>query len=247
MRAVASLIFRSSPLRPPASLHQPLAAASPAPPICRPHSEKPECFKGGLYLRKFALVPLTSAVVLFVSLAHAQQLDVAVGAGILLSTKNTNATANYIPPPEKGGLYPSFSFTRIFKNRYGYNGEVATVYKYQLYNGYQQYRPILYDLNAVYAPQVAKRITAELMGGIGGQRVLFYNQYATCSFGGGCATALNSNHFLLHLGAGVRYTAWRHFFVRPEAHLYRIVNNSQFHSDNVLRVGVSVGYTFGHE
>jgi hypothetical protein len=36
--------------------------------------------------------------------------------------------------------------------------------------------------------------------------------------------------------------------VRPEAHLYRIVNNTNtFHSDNVLRVGASVGYTFGRK
>ena len=51
--------------------------------------------------------------------------------------------------------------------------------------------------------------------------------------------------FSLHLGGDIRYRVWRHFFVRPEAHLYHIVNNVEFHSDNVLRVGGSFGYTFG--
>jgi len=51
----------------------------------------------------------------------------------------------------------------------------------------------------------------------------------------------------IDIGADVRYTAWRHFFVRPEAHFYRIFNNNEFHSGNVLRLGVSVGYTFSSQ
>ena len=203
----------------------------------------------GLYLRKFALIPSACAALLFVAfvaLAHAQQVDVAVGGGILLSTKNMNASQNYTPPPEKGGIYPSGSFTRIFQNRFGYSAEVATSYKREIYNGYQEFRPILYDANAVFAPRVAKRATADLMAGVGGETVLFYNQYGYCGFSAGCTNHLTSNHFLFHFGGGIRYTVWRHIFVRPEAHLYHIVNNtSDFHSDNVLRVGASVGYTFG--
>lgn len=195
-------------------------------------------------MRKFALFAFAPAIVLLASLAHAQQLDVAVGAGILVSAKNTSASANYLPPAEKGGIYPSFSFLRTFKNHYGYSAEVATVYKRQLYNGYQEYRPILYDFNGVYTWHLANKTDFDLMAGIGGQRVLFYNQYASCTFGGGCASALNSNHLLTHVGAEVRYTVWRHIFVRPEAHWYYIVNNTQFHSGNMLRVGGSIGYTF---
>lgn len=219
-----------------------------APPMWRPHPRSLNELIRGLYLRKFAVVPSACAVLLLSStLARAQQTDVAVGAGILLSTKNITASEGYLPPPEKGGLYPSFSIVRILKNRYGYSGEFAYSYKQHLYNGYQEYRPILYDFNGIFAPHVAKRTDAEIMAGVGGQTVLFYNQYGSCSFSSGCATHLDNNQFLFHLGIGIRYTAWRHYFVRPEAHLYHIVNNSNFHSDNVLRVGASVGYTFGHK
>ena len=34
-------------------------------------------------------------------------------------------------------------------------------------------------------------------------------------------------------------------FVRPEAHYYRISNNFQFNSGNIVRLGVSIGYTIG--
>jgi len=196
-------------------------------------------------LRKFALVLTACAVGLFATLAHAQQVDVALGAGILLSTTNLTASQAYLPPAEKGGIYPSFSIDRILTNRFGYNGEVALSYKHEVYNGFQDYRPIFYDLNVVFAPHLAKKIDADFMAGVGGERVLFYSPSGSCNFPGGCSTALNSNHFLFHLGVGVRYSLWRRYFVSPEAHFYHIVNNVEFHSDNVLRVGASIGYRFG--
>jgi hypothetical protein len=196
-------------------------------------------------LRKFVLLMSVCALLRFAAVAHAQQIDVAVGAGILESTKNTSASQNFLPPPEKGGLYPSFSFDRIFKNHFGYSAEIAYRYHYALYNYYQQFRPLLYDVNAVFAPTLAKRTNANLMAGLGGQTVLFYSSYGGCYYASGCTTHLDSNHFLLHAGAGIQYRLWRGVFVRPEAHYYHIVNNTTvFHSDNVLRLGASIGYTF---
>ena len=202
----------------------------------------------GQYLSKFAVVLFAGVIVLFSSIfAGAQQTDVAVGAGILLSTKNISASQSYLPPPEKGGLYPSFSIVHIRPDRFGYSGEFTYAYKEHLYNGYQEYRPILYDFNAVFAPHVTNRADAEIMGGVGGQTVIFYNIYGSCGFASGCSTHLNSNEFLFHASLGIRYRIFRSYFVRPEAHLYHIVNNSNFHSDNVFRVGASVGYTFGQK
>jgi hypothetical protein len=84
------------------------------------------------------------------------------------------------------------------------------------------------------------------MAGIGGETLLFYAPYFGCGIPtGGCQTFLNSTHFLVHAGVGIRYSVWRRLFVRPEAHWYFITDNYQFHSDNLFRIGVSVGYTFG--
>jgi hypothetical protein len=86
----------------------------------------------------------------------------------------------------------------------------------------------------------------DLMGGIGLQSTRFYAFQATsnCVNFGACYSS--SHHFLVDVGAGIRYYVWGHVFVRPEAHFYHIVNNtSDFSSNNVVRVGASIGYTLG--
>ena len=198
-------------------------------------------------MRKFALLQSACAVLLFAGFARAQHMDVTVGAGTLVSSKYTTSSEAYLPPSEKTGLYPSVSVDRIFKNRFGFNAEVAFRAKQGLYNGYQGYRPVFYDVNGVFAPRLGKKTSADLMAGIGGETVLFYTQYANCStlYPAGCTTNLTSNHLMGHLGGGVRYYFWHNFFVRPEAHLYLIHNDTQFSSAYVGRVAASVGYTFG--
>lgn len=196
-------------------------------------------------MRKLALFASVCAVLLFANFAHSQQIDVAGGAGEVYSSKNYNASLAYLPPAETGGIYPSFTIDRIKENHFGYSAEFVTVYKKQLYNGYQEYRPFLYDVNGLFTHHVAKRANLDLTAGAGGETVLFYAP-GTCQYSTGCITHLNSNHFLVHAGAGFRYTVWRRVFVRPEANYYYILHNTQdFHSSNVIRLGASVGYTFG--
>ncbi len=199
----------------------------------------------GAVLRKFALITSACTVLLFASFAYAQQIDVAVGDSALLSSKYTGSSQVYLPPAEKGGSYPNFSADVIFKNRIGFNGEVAVRAQQGLYNNYQGFRPIFYDFNAIFAPRFGDKIGAEFMGGIGGESIRFYNPIGNCSYLTGCSTHISSNHLLAHVGGGIRYYFWHSFFVRPEAHLYFIHNNTQFSSDYVGRVGASIGYTFG--
>jgi hypothetical protein len=197
-------------------------------------------------LRKFFFFTLACGLIFGSSFAGAQQLDIAVGASTLWSPKNTTALTGFIPPPEKGGVYPGASLQYILPNHFGFNVEGAFRYHKTFYNDYQPYRPILYDANAVFAPRLSKKFSADFMGGIGGQTLLFYTQLNPCTaLAQGCVTHVNSTHFLLHSGAALRYYFWHNYFVRPEANWYFIPNNFQFHSRNVFRVGASVGYTFG--
>ena len=196
-------------------------------------------------MRRLALIVSAGTVLLFACFAHAQQIDVAVGDSTLVSSKYTGSSQAFLPPGEKGGTYPSFSADVIFKNRIGFSGEVAVRAKQGLYNNYQPFRPILYDFNALIAPRFGDKITAEFMAGVGGESLRFYNANGNCSYPTGCLVHVSSNHLLVHVGGGVRYYFWRSFFVRPEAHLYWIHNNTQFNSNYVGRVGASVGYTFG--
>jgi len=188
-------------------------------------------------------------LVLLVALAPAQdvqRIDAIVGAGELFASKFLSASRAYQPPAENGGIYPSFGAEGILENRFGISAEGAIRFSRGTYNGYQPYRPMFFDVNGVFAPRINKRISLDLAVGPGFSTVLFYNQFGSCSTGNTfCRTNLNSTHFLVHVGAGPRYYFHGPFFVRPEVNYYFVVNNVEFHSGNVLRLGGSVGYSWG--
>jgi len=223
----------------PSSLHpKDFAAAS--------YSQQPTDWR--LLLRKLAVLTSLCAFFLLGSLAHAQQADAMLGFGTVLSSGSSTCTVSSCVVPEKGGLYPSFSGDVIFKNRLGFNGEVSWRAKQGLYGGPggQPFRPILLDFNGVYQPRLGKKAGADLMAGIGWQSTRFYGYTPTtnCVYFGACYSS--SHHFLVDVGAGIRYYVHGHVFVRPEAHFYHIVNNTaDFSSNNLIRVGASIGYTIG--
>jgi len=200
-------------------------------------------------LRKLALFAPAFALLFVAQFASAQQADIMVGGGTLLSASYATNLVNPGPISEKGGFYPSISGDVIgFKRRVGFNFEVTWRGKQGEYGGPggQPYRPIIYDFNAMYQPKLGKKIGADLMAGIGAQSTRFYGFTNTsgCVYFGACF--VSSNHFLVDIGGGVRYYVWNHVFVRPEAHFYHIVNNTNdFNSNNVVRVGASIGFTIG--
>lgn len=197
-------------------------------------------------MRRSLWLAFAFLILAFATMAQAQQLDLAVGGSSLWSPKNTTASVGFLPPALKGGLYPTVSAEYVGEGHFGLLAEGSFRYHYTYYDNYQQYRPVFYDVNAVYATRLAKRTRGDFMAGIGGETLRFYSPAYSCGIPtGGCRTYDNSNHFLLHAGVGIRYMAWRQIFVRPEAHWNYVFNNFQFHSNNVLRVGVSVGYSFG--
>jgi hypothetical protein len=199
----------------------------------------------GFRIRKSALT-FACTLSLFAGLARAQQTDIAFSGSTPFSPKPTNASEAFLPPALNGGVYTGASVQVLNDSRFGLNAEFAARYKQGLYNGYQRYRPVFYDFNAVYAPRLTKKTAADFMAGIGGETLIFYNQFKPCDTNGGsCPGNVNTTHFLLHAGGGVRYYFLHHLFVRPEANYSYVVKNTQFHSGNVVRVGASIGYTFG--
>ena len=197
-------------------------------------------------MRKFASIALACAVLLIATLAHSQEkIDVAVGGGTLFSTAIQGPSLAYVPLQEKGGTYPAISFNYVVKKHYGLNVEGSWRDKKATYYGYESYRPIFLDANGLYQIHVRRKTGIDLLAGVGFDSTRFYLPLmTTCSSPSGtCYTS--STHFMEHLGFEVHYYFWRHFFVRPEAHYYHVQNNQGFNSDNVLRVGASVGLTFG--
>lgn len=202
-------------------------------------------------LRTLALFVFVSSFFSLASLASAQQGDVMLGFGTILSS-GSNASCPVFSTscvgPEKGGLFTTLSGDVVFHRRVGFNFEANWRTRQGVDDAGQLYRPILFDFNGLYQPQLAKKIGADLMAGIGWQTTRFYGfqETTSCIDFGSCYTS--NNHFLVHFGGGVRYYVWGNFFLRPEAHFYHILNNSDvFTNGNVVRVGASIGYTIGRD
>ena len=197
-------------------------------------------------MSKLAWIIFAALAVGSAGLAHAQELSIAASGSTLFSTNSYSSSAAYPQPPEKGGVYPGANVEYILKNHLGLNAEFSYRYHETFYDGFQRYRPVFTDVNGVFAPHTGPKTVADFMAGIGLENVNFYNQFGSCSEI--CSTFVSGHHFMFHGGAGVRYYFWRSFFARPEAHYYYIVGNTdEFHSGNVLRLGASIGYTFGRK
>ena len=156
---------------------------------------------------------------------------------------------------EKGGTYLGVSGDVVgFKRHLGIMVETSWRASQANYFGFETYRPILTDFNALYQPKLSKKVGLDIFGGIGFDTTRFYVPFATsCSgFTGQCINYTSNHHFMQDLGVGVRYYVWHHAFVRPEVHYYHIdgnnnVNTGGFSTDNLFRVGASVGYTIGND
>lgn len=177
--------------------------------------------------------------------AHAQQLDVAFGVSGVTSP-TTPSSPSFSPQIIGGGTFLGFSGDVLLKHQLGVQGEVNWRAKQNLWGGVQPFRPILYTVNGIWAPRFGNRAGAEVMGGIGGESVRFYTPFVNCSFTG-CTNYQSSNHFLAHVGGGLKFYVTHSIFIRPEIHAYFVRNNFEFTSPNVFREGVSIGYTFRPE
>ncbi len=190
-------------------------------------------------MKKLLLV----AILIVPAVLSAQEFSTAFGVGTVVSPSASDASGDHAPVSQTGGAYPAFSADFLVKGRFGVGGELAWRASRNLYAGFQPYRPLFYDFNGIYVPQLGKHAAAELMAGIGWESIRFYQPFISCG-AFSCTDFVSSNHFMGHFGGGLRYYIHGNFFIRPEAHVYVIHNNNEFSSAVVPRFGVSLGYTF---
>jgi hypothetical protein len=205
---------------------------------------------GGSILRKLGFLVVVLSFFALASLASAQQFDPMFGFSAVTSpgaAECGTSTSGQFACPEKGGIYPSVGADVIFAKRLGFGFDAVWRGGQGNYGNLGvPYRPILFDFNAVYQPRISKKAGFDLMGGVGWQdtRYYSYSYSGNCVYFGACYNS--SNHFLVDVGAGVRYYVWNHVFVRPEVRFYDIINNTvDFTSGNIIRLGASIGYTIG--
>jgi hypothetical protein len=203
-------------------------------------------------LKKSALIGYLCIVFLACGSAAAQQFDVAFGVSGVKSAPAADAlfSTDNAPQSVGGGTFIGFSGDFLFLKQFGVGGEVNWRAKQNLYQAFgaaQPFRPIFYDFNAVWAPKIGKHAEAEFQGGIGSESARFYQAFFQCSTFSGCTNFVSSNHFLTHVGGGLRLFLTHRIFIRPEAHYYFVRNNFEFSSNNVFRAGASIGYSLSPE
>jgi hypothetical protein len=197
-------------------------------------------------LRKSICFAAVFALVLSASTLFAQSADVAFGIGTVKGASTSNVGSNYSPQSVGGGVFPSFSGDFLIMKHFGVSGEVAWRATQNNYFGFQPFRPLFYDFNAIYVPTLGKAAAAELQAGIGAESIRFYTGSIQCSYlTYSCTNYVSSNHFMGHFGAGLRLYPFGNFFIRPEAHIYLVRNNVEFSGAFAERFGVSIGYSFG--
>lgn len=193
----------------------------------------------GKYLSIIALLGFVSLIMVP---AQAQQFDVAFGVRTLMGPSASTTPASFTPQSIGGGAYPTFSGDYLFLHNFGVGAEVSWRGSQNIYLGFQPYRPIFYDFNAVWAPSLGKHAAAEFVGGIGAQSTRFYQPFFTCGFTG-CTNYTSSNHFMADFGGGLRLYVRGGVFLRPEAKVYLVHNNFEFSGSRATTFGLSIGYS----
>jgi hypothetical protein len=201
-------------------------------------------FAQEIRLRKLLLLPALVFALMFAATLQAQELDLGLGFGTVKAPAATTTSSGVLFPSLSGGLYPSFSGTVRLKHFIGFNAEVAWRARQSVYGGFQPYRPLFYDFNAVYGKTWHKKAGADLMAGIGAESLRFYTPYYNCGTFSGCSNYQSINHFTFHIGGDIRYYVWHTVFIRPEAHYNVVHNNREFDNVNASRFAIAIGYSF---
>lgn len=155
---------------------------------------------------------------------------------------------NCVKGPDLGGFFLGFGGAVMATKRYGFGAEVAFQPAKSDYAGLN-FRQTFYDVNGIFAPINEKKVLVQLMGGLGGAKTSFsYTQ--NCAGIAVCSTqsqpVLNTNHFQLHVGAGVQLFVTDHVFIRPQFDLHYIPHfTDQFGSNLAPSATVWLGYSFG--
>jgi len=187
-----------------------------------------------------------------VALGFGTQRNSASGLGINLSNLGTctpgPSSTVCLGTPALDGLFMGIEGDAMLSKHVGFGGEVNFQPSKGTY-GPLNFRETFYDFGGLYAPINNKKFQLRVEGGIGGAHFgTSYNQ--SYCVGTLCETEsvpfASSNHFQVHVGAGVQVYVKGHFFVRPEFDYREVPGMSnEFGSDHVIGGTIWLGYNFG--
>jgi hypothetical protein len=178
-----------------------------------------------------------------------EQIDVSVGAAGMKSSSSSNPAPGYQPQTMGGGLYGAVDgdfLWRLKPGRLGVGLDVSWRASRNLYLGYQPYRPLYFDFNAVWTAPLNQRVSYKFLAGMGAQHIFFYG-VPSCAHSSYCPYTLyySDQHALGTFGGSFRLYFWQNAYLEPEVRALAVQNNySDFSSTWGFRGTVSIGYTF---
>jgi hypothetical protein len=179
--------------------------------------------------------------------------DKATGLGIdsstFLSCTPSSSATTCEATPGLGRLFMGFEGDAMLDKHIGFGAELDFQPTKGTY-GPLQYRQLFYDFKGLYAPVNNKKVQLRIEGGVGGAHSGFSYSQTACVGTAVCTTqAISvgaSNHFQVHVGAGVQIYVAKHLFVRPQFDFREVPGfTDQFGTNRVFGGTVWVGYNFG--
>ena len=213
-------------------------------------------------MRRFArYLPLCLLALGCVQFASAQsQFDVNLGFGAFHDSAQktgldgsgafcTIGTSGCTAAPALSGFFMGFGGTLMLKKHYGVGGQYVFTPGKSDY-GPLQYRQHFYNIDGVYAPINEKKVSVQLLGGIGGAKSSFSYTQSSCVGTAVCAKQTipfaSSNHFQVHAGLAVQLFVTEHVFIKPEFDFHFVPGlKDQFGSNAVPGGMIWLGYSWG--
>lgn len=184
--------------------------------------------------------------------AQAQKIDLAFAGSTVVAPSGSSCSGDcQIPQSLSGGTFLGFNGDAIFWHNLGagfeFNWRASQGGGAYAFYDDVNYRPLFYNFNAVYSPKLASHAYLELVGGIGAISTHVYacEEGTSCGAFGGTTEVASSSHFDVDFGGGVKLYVRHGLFIRPEARVYWINNDTNYAGSHATRVGASIGYTFG--
>jgi hypothetical protein len=190
------------------------------------------------------------------TLASAQRgPDVFFGVGTATDSSSnklidTFDTGNPYTTPKLTGSFGKIGADFMVTKHFGVGAETDFRFGQAAFVGLQT-RPVFYDFNLIYTPTFHgfKRVVPEFEGGLGAARLGFNYNQSSCNPLSGCSSSTSqvdsSNHFQIHMAAGLRIYATNHVFFRPQIDARYVENFFQYGSNWVPEYGAALGWSFG--
>jgi len=202
-------------------------------------------------------------IILFLALAsvpraRAQSFSVYFGGGAATDSACTRADCVNQPDvsvvdqldnaPKMTGAFGKVGADFLFTRHLGFAFQADWKFSQGDYFGFG-YRPIFFDVDAVYQPipdeLTRGRIVPVIEAGVGAARIDSYLTGSSALTGTQSELFAISSHFLVHGAIGVKLYVKGGIFIKPQVDARFVANFGQFGSDFVPEYSVSLGYTFG--